>query len=172
GAGRCSTPTVKGGAKGDPGWLHRVQKQKGSPAAGRPMKFHPARPSNRCTAKQGDELAPSHSITSSAVASRFSGTSMPSALAVLRLITSSNFVGCSTGISAGFTPFKILSTNSAARRYCCRRSVPYDRSPPSTTKSRLVIALESATNFDVRVVELDREDRRRRDDRVVSSQRL
>jgi hypothetical protein len=40
----------------------------------------------------------------------------PSALAVLRLTTSSNFVGCSTGRSAGFAPRKILSTNSAARR--------------------------------------------------------
>ena len=33
----------------------------------------------------------------------------PSALAVLRLITSSNLVGCSTGMSAGFTPLRILS---------------------------------------------------------------
>jgi len=31
-------------------------------------------------------------------------------LAALRLITNSNFVGCSTGKSAGFAPFKILST--------------------------------------------------------------
>jgi len=36
-------------------------------------------------------------------------------LAVLRLITSSNFVGCSTGRSAGFAPFKMRSTNVAAR---------------------------------------------------------
>jgi hypothetical protein len=28
----------------------------------------------------------------------------------------SNFVGCSTGISAGFPPCKILTTNAAARR--------------------------------------------------------
>ena len=35
-----------------------------------------------------------HSITSSARASSDGGTSRPSALAVLRLITSSNFVGC------------------------------------------------------------------------------
>ena len=33
-----------------------------------------------------------------------------SALAVVRLMTSSNFVGCSTGISPGFVPRKILST--------------------------------------------------------------
>src|SRR5258708_7870650 len=42
-----------------------------------------------------------YSITSSAVASSLSGTVMPSALAVLRLITNSNVVGCSTGKSAG-----------------------------------------------------------------------
>jgi acyl dehydratase len=48
-----------------------------------------------------------HSITSSASASRFGDTSMPSALAVLRLITSSNLVGCITGISAGLAPFRI-----------------------------------------------------------------
>src|SRR5262249_62147509 len=40
-----------------------------------------------------NELAPLHSITSSARASSVGGTSRPSALAVLRLITSSNLVG-------------------------------------------------------------------------------
>jgi hypothetical protein len=38
------------------------------------------------------------------------GIVRPSALAVFRLMTSSNLVGCSTGKSAGFAPFKILST--------------------------------------------------------------
>src|SRR5262245_15102055 len=58
-----------------------------------------------------------HSITSSARASSVSGTVRPSALAVLTLMTSSNVLGCSTGISAGFAPRRILSTNSAARRH-------------------------------------------------------
>jgi hypothetical protein len=40
----------------------------------------------------------------------------PSALAVLRLIISSNLIGCSTGMSPGFAPRKILSTWSPARR--------------------------------------------------------
>jgi hypothetical protein len=31
----------------------------------------------------------------------------PNAVAVLRLMTSSNFVGCSTGRSAGFAPLRI-----------------------------------------------------------------
>jgi hypothetical protein len=34
----------------------------------------------------------------------------PSAFAVLRLITRSNFVGCSTGRSAGFSPLRMRPT--------------------------------------------------------------
>jgi hypothetical protein len=33
----------------------------------------------------------------------------PSALAVLRLTKNSNFVGCSTGMSLGFAPLRMLS---------------------------------------------------------------
>src|SRR6267378_954376 len=43
-----------------------------------------------------------HSITSSARNRIDIGSSMPIALAVLRLTISSNLVGCSTGRSAGF----------------------------------------------------------------------
>ena len=49
-------------------------------------------------------------ITSSARPSSDGGIVRPSALAVLRLITSSNLVGCSTGRSAGLAPLRILST--------------------------------------------------------------
>ena len=42
-----------------------------------------------------------YSTTSSARISKDSGTVKPSSLAVFRLITSSNLVGCSTGVSAG-----------------------------------------------------------------------
>src|ERR1700730_10144615 len=49
-----------------------------------------------------------YSITSSARARIDGGTVSPSAWAVLRLTTSSNVVGCCTGRSAGFTPFRIL----------------------------------------------------------------
>src|SRR6476469_2200990 len=60
------------------------------------------------TAEQRDELAAfHHSITSSASASSFAGISRPSALAVLRLITSSNLVACSTGRSDGLVPLRI-----------------------------------------------------------------
>ena len=47
-----------------------------------------------------------YSITSSARATNLSGTTSSSVFAVLRLITSSNLVGCSTGRSAGFSPSK------------------------------------------------------------------
>jgi hypothetical protein len=49
-----------------------------------------------------------YSITSSARASSVGGTSRPSALAVPTLMTSSNFVCCRTGRSAGFSPLRIL----------------------------------------------------------------
>src|SRR5262245_913036 len=58
-------------------------------------------------AHERDEFPPFHSITSSAVICMISGTVRPSALAVLRLITSSNLVGCTTGRSAGFAPLRM-----------------------------------------------------------------
>src|SRR5262249_5230314 len=64
----------------------------------------------RRAAKQLDERAAPHSITSSARASNVGGTSRSSALAVIRLTMRSNLVGCSIGISAGFAPRRILST--------------------------------------------------------------
>jgi hypothetical protein len=50
-----------------------------------------------------------HLITLSAEQHRLRNC-QPICFAVLRLITSSNFVGCSTGRSAGWAPFRILST--------------------------------------------------------------
>src|SRR5262249_37872859 len=52
----------------------------------------------------GSRHSTAYSITSSAVASSPGGTVKPSAFAVLRLITVSNFVGACTGRSAGFCP--------------------------------------------------------------------
>src|SRR6266481_4644370 len=57
-----------------------------------------------------------HWITSSARPSSDGGIVRPRALAVLRLMTSSNFVGCSMGRSPGFAPLRIMSTYVAARR--------------------------------------------------------
>src|SRR5262249_36581576 len=74
----------------------------------RPRRKRPRR--RRAAAEQRDEFAPFHSITSSARASTLGGISMPSVLAVLRLITSSYLVGACTGRSAGFSPLKMRST--------------------------------------------------------------
>ena len=57
----------------------------------------------------------SYLMTFSARMSTIGGIVKPSALAVFKLIISSNFVGCSTGRSAGLAPFRILSTKTAAR---------------------------------------------------------
>ena len=51
-----------------------------------------------------------HSITSSARAIRVGAISRPSALAVLRLMTSSYLVGACTGRLAGFSPLKMRLT--------------------------------------------------------------
>src|SRR5262249_30613161 len=68
------------------------------------------RPPCRSPAEQSDELAASHSITSSARAMSIGGTSRPSALAALRFTARSNLVGCSTGRSAGRSPLRMRST--------------------------------------------------------------
>ena len=67
---------------------------------------------------------PPHSITSSARESSAGQMFRLSALAVLRLMTSSNFVGCSIGRSAGFAPLRILSTQYAALRYIASNDGP------------------------------------------------
>src|SRR3974377_1999887 len=51
-----------------------------------------------------------YSITLSARANNASGTVTPIALAVLRLITSSNLLACSTGKSFGWAPLRMRST--------------------------------------------------------------
>jgi hypothetical protein len=73
------------------------------------LRAHRQRPRSCRAAKQRDELATFHSITSSAVASSEGGTVRPSAFAVLRLITSSNLVGAWTGSSLGFAPCRMRS---------------------------------------------------------------
>src|SRR5215467_4535138 len=56
-----------------------------------------------------------------------------SALAVLRLMTSSNLVGCCTGNSAGFAPRRIRSMYPAARLDISARLAPYAMRPPNST---------------------------------------
>ena len=77
-------------------------------------------------AASGHAAAPPSSVMNSAAQSfdhlvgageySVEALSRPSAFAVLRLITSSYLVGACTGRSAGFSPLRIRSTYSAARR--------------------------------------------------------
>jgi hypothetical protein len=69
--------------------------------------WHPSRRNAAARAVSGGWL---YSITSSARTSSDVGTVNPIALAVLRLITSSNLVGRMTGRSAGLTPFRMRPT--------------------------------------------------------------
>lgn len=63
-------------------------------------------------------------ITSSARSSTVCGIVMPSAFAVLRLTTRSNWAGCSTGRSLAAAPLRSMSTYAAARRYTAFRLGP------------------------------------------------
>jgi hypothetical protein len=78
---------------------------------------------NRCSAANGESVPRQdscsaakplggvhHSITSSARARSVGGIVRASALAVLRLIISSNLVGCAIGRLLGLSPLRILST--------------------------------------------------------------
>src|SRR5262245_8797812 len=72
---------------------------------------------NHASSERTDEGSPvHHSITWSARPSTDGGMVRPSAFAVLRLMTRSYLVGCSTGRSAGLAPLRILSTKAAERR--------------------------------------------------------
>jgi hypothetical protein len=55
-------------------------------------------------------------ITRVARTSTLGGIVRPICFAAFRLMMNSNFIGCSTGRSAGVLPFRILSTYVAARR--------------------------------------------------------
>src|SRR5262245_56158589 len=69
------------------------------------------RPRARAGCSEGAPLhLRDHSITSSARASSVAGTSRPSALALLRLITRSYLVGACTGRWEGFSPLRMRST--------------------------------------------------------------
>src|ERR1051326_2250677 len=77
-----------------------------SPHPVRLLRVQIERPSHRRASGKSDELSPPHSITSSARPSKLRGNARPSALAVLRLMTSSIFVTCCTGRSAGLSPLR------------------------------------------------------------------
>src|SRR6516225_1418990 len=83
----------------------------------RPLRPRRERQCCRSSAYKRNELTPPHSITSSAAFNRPFGTLRPSAFAVLRLMTSSNFVPCTTGKSAGFSPLRIRPAYRPTCRY-------------------------------------------------------
>jgi hypothetical protein len=82
------------------------------------------RPHSRRAAEKRHEAAPIYSITASARNSRAVGMLRPSVLAVLRLITSSNLVGCMTGRSAGFSPLSIRPVYWPIWRYTSGMLLP------------------------------------------------
>jgi hypothetical protein len=91
------------------GWSDpRIRRQLSCPCQDRQL--HPRKPTtpalNQSALRTNSCRTPLYSITSSATASHLSGIVRSSAFAVLRLITSSNFVDCMTGRSAGFSPFR------------------------------------------------------------------
>jgi hypothetical protein len=65
--------------------------------------------------KRRERIAMIYSITSSASCCIDSGTERPGAFAVLRLMASSNLVGCCTGRSAGLLPMRMRSTGLSYR---------------------------------------------------------
>src|SRR5262249_13681141 len=108
------TGLSQGLAKGGKAAAHRNVGRHGAEKSDhrqrRLLRLRRDRPGRNCATEKRDNLAPLHSITSSARASRVVGISRSSALAVVRLTTRSNLVGCSTGRSPGFAPRRILST--------------------------------------------------------------
>src|SRR5262249_22816940 len=95
--------------------LRRIRMDISDDWDGRLLRARRERPRRRA-AEQREGLAPLHSITSSARSRNVPGILRGRASAVVRLMTRSNLIGCSTGMSPGFAPRKILSTWSPARR--------------------------------------------------------
>jgi hypothetical protein len=67
-------------------------------------------PNRKAAPQTAIENLKCHLMTLVAFISVPCGIVTPICLAVLRLITNSNFIGCSTGRSAGLAPLRILST--------------------------------------------------------------
>ena len=91
----------------------------GSPRHGRALRATQRK--GHAPAPRPDATAPNgYSMSSSARVSRLAGISIPSAFAVLRLITSSKWFGCSIGSSAGLAPLMILSWRCRMAVRCTR----------------------------------------------------
>ena len=84
-------------------------------ACAAPWNFDPAPLAvDRCSGSK-KEISSLHSITSVARKRISFGILMPIALAALRLTTRAKIAACSIGRSPGLAPFRIRSTNEAAR---------------------------------------------------------
>src|SRR5215510_1593039 len=88
-----------------------------------------------CLQKLAALVEHGYSMTLFAWSRSVCGIVIPNTAAVLRLMTSSNFVGCCTGRSPGLAPFRILSTYVADCRNRSRKSGAYDIRPPDKTNS-------------------------------------
>src|SRR5262245_29396208 len=82
------------------------------------------RPRSRRAAEQRDELAPFHSMTSSAVASSEGGRMRSSMRAVWRLITNSSLDDCTTGRSSGLAPLRMRAAYRPSWRHASARLAP------------------------------------------------
>src|SRR5262245_43635223 len=102
----------------------------------------------------GKKRTSTYSRTASARRRKASGILSPSAFAVVRLMTSSNAVGCSTGRSAGSAPLRILSTISLARRNKSVLFAPYDIRPPASTypRTELIVGSRAPRTGEIDVV--------------------
>jgi hypothetical protein len=117
GAGRAVPNATLSDRKGSVSVLRRhVSGRRGSADSGRSLDddgaagFGPKRKFDLTPLGARTGFAAAHSITSPARERIDDGIVRPNALAVLRLITRSNVVGCSTGMSAGLAPRKILTS--------------------------------------------------------------
>src|SRR5215472_4645156 len=93
------------------------------------------RPRQCRTTNQRDKLAPSHSITSSALTKRAGGTASPRAFAVCRLTIIKYLTGSWTGSSDALSPRRMRSAYRAARWNISPKSAPYEIRPPSLALS-------------------------------------
>src|SRR4051812_25902611 len=78
-----------------------------------------------------------HSRTASARSKNVSAIWRPIAFAVLRLMASSNFVGCSMGMSFGCLPCKIFCISLVPWRNAAGPSAPNDIRPPMSANARV-----------------------------------
>src|SRR6516162_4662905 len=88
-------------------WRESTHQHRDAPFPLWPLCSRCERPCGDHSAGERDELAPPHSVTSSAATSSLSGTVRPSILAVSALINSSNLLACTTGKSAGLAPLRM-----------------------------------------------------------------